>query len=505
MKGELMTSVAASPLEENLNRLAALRLRTEAFIDGRFVPAQDRATFPNVSPRDGRVIAHVALCGPQDVDSAVAAARRAFDEGPWPRMHPRERRAVLLRLARLIFEHREELALLEALDMGKPVSDALAVDLRVTVQSFEYFAEAIDKFSDEVAPTGTDTLATVTREPIGVVGAVVPWNFPLMLASWKLAPALATGNSVVLKPAEQSPLTALRLAELAAEAGIPDGVLNVVPGDGPGTGAAIGLHPHIDAVTFTGSGAVGRKFLRYSAESNLKKVSLELGGKNPQIVFRDAPDDDTVAEAIATGIFFNAGEVCSAGSRLLVHSSRRDGIVEAVVARARRLQADDPLDPRTRLGALVEEPHLQKVLGYIEGAVAEGADVLVGGRRVREETGGYYLEATVLDGLGRDATAVREEIFGPVLTIQTFETVEEAVELANDTPYGLAAAVWTTDLSTAHLTARAIRAGTVWVNCFDDSDVTVPFGGYKQSGMGRDKSLHALEKYTELKTTWIKL
>jgi acyl-CoA reductase-like NAD-dependent aldehyde dehydrogenase len=447
----------------------------------------------------------VALCGAEDVDDAVAAARRAFEDGRWRLQHPRQRRRVLQRLARLVEEHRDELALVESLDMGQPVSDALAVDLRVTVQTLDFFAEAVDKSYDEVAPTDHRTLATITREPIGVVGAVVPWNFPLMLAAWKLGPALATGNSVVLKPAEQSPLTALRLAELAAEAGLPDGVLNVVPGDGPGTGAAIGLHPDVDAVTFTGSGPVGRQFLRYAADSNLKQVSLELGGKNPQIVMADAPDTEVVAKAVATGIFFNAGEVCSAGSRLLVHRSRHDELVDAEVRAAQALQPSDPLDPATRLGALVEEPHLHRVMGFVRNAVDDGAQVLAGGRRAREDSGGYYVEATVLGDVTPQMEVVREEVFGPVLAVLPFDTVEEAVQLANDTRYGLAAAVWSRDISTAHLTARAIRAGTVWVNCFDESDVTVPFGGYKESGIGRDKSLHALEKYTQLKTTWVQL
>ncbi|MDL4776507.1 aldehyde dehydrogenase [Actinomadura xylanilytica] len=480
-------------------------LRTDLFVDGGFRPAASGRTFPCVSPRDGRVIAEIAEGDAADVDAAVAAARAAFEDGRWRHRHPRERRAVLRRLSELVEAHREELARTESLDMGKPVSDALAVDLRVAVQTLDFFAEAVDKVYDQVAPTDARTLATITREPLGVVAAIVPWNFPLMLAAWKLAPALATGNSVVLKPAEQSPLTALRLAELAAEAGLPPGVLNVVTGFGPTAGAALGRHPGVDAVAFTGSGEVGRLLLHSAADSNLKRVALELGGKSPQIVLADAPDTETVARAVAGGIFFNQGEVCSAGSRLLVHRSRKDELLDAVVRASEAMRPGDPLDPATTMGALVERAHLDRVLGHLATAREEGAAVVTGGGRVLEETGGFYVEPTVLDAVTPDMRVAREEVFGPVLAVLPFDDEDEAVALANGTPYGLAAAVWTRDLSKAHLMARAVRAGTVWVNCFDDSDVTVPFGGYGQSGFGRDKSLHALDEYTQLKTTWIRL
>lgn len=497
--------MTAPALRTNLDYLRNLNFPTNAFINGEFHASREGRRFARTSPRDGATIAHVADCGARDVDDAVRSARHAFEDGRWSGQHPRTRRKALQRLARLVEEHRDELALLESFDMGKPVAEALAVDLRVTVQSYDFFAEAVDKLYDEVAPTDAETLATITREPLGVIGTVVPWNFPLMLASWKLAPALAAGNSVVLKPAEQSPLTALRFAELAAEAGLPDGVLNVVPGDGPVTGRALGTHPDVDAIAFTGSGEVGREFLRYSADSNLKQVSLELGGKNPQIVMPDAPDIPHLAREIATGCFFNQGEVCSAGSRLLVHRSRRDELVEAVSQAARDLTPADPIDPATRLGALVEKSHLERVRGFVNGAVDAGATLLAGGHQAREDTGGFYLEATVLDDVTPDMTIANQEVFGPVLAVLPFDTVEEAIALANGTDYGLAAAVWTRDISTAHRTARAIKAGTVWVNCYDASDVSVPFGGYRQSGFGRDKSLHAFDKVTQLKTTWVQL
>lgn len=497
--------MTAPALRTNLDFLRSLNFPTNAFINGEFHPSREDRRFARVSPRDGATIAHVADCCAYDVDDAVRSARHAFEDGRWSGQHPRARRKTLQRLAQLVEDHRNELALLESFDMGKPVAEALAVDLRVTVQSYDFFAEAVDKLYDEVAPTDAQTLATITREPLGVIGTVVPWNFPLMLASWKLAPALAAGNSVVLKPAEQSPLTALRFAELAAEAGLPDGVLNVVPGDGPVTGRALGTHPDVDAIAFTGSGQVGREFLRYSADSNLKQVSLELGGKNPQIVMPDAPDIPHLAREIATGCFFNQGEVCSAGSRLLVHRSRRDELVEAVSQAARDLAPADPIDPNTRLGALVEKSHLDRVRGFVDGAVDAGATVLAGGHQAREDTGGFYLEATVLDDVTPDMTIANQEVFGPVLAVLPFDTVDEAIALANGTDYGLAAAVWTRDISTAHRTARAIKAGTVWVNCYDASDISVPFGGYRQSGFGRDKSLHAFDKVTQLKTTWVQL
>ncbi|MFI6735242.1 aldehyde dehydrogenase [Nonomuraea sp. NPDC050451] len=476
-------------------------LPTHHHIDGADEPGGG-ATFKAVSPRDGRLLAEVADAGPAEVDLAVAAARRAFDQGPWPRLAPAERGRALLRLADLIEERRADLALTISLEMGKPIKDAYDIELRAAVSTFRWYGQLADKLTDESPHTAPDALALVTREPTGVVGAVVPWNFPLTIASWKVAPALAAGCTVVLKPSERSPLSALALARLATEAGLPPGVLNVVTGDGPTAGRALGLHPDVDVLAFTGSTAVGRHFLRYSADSNLKRVWLELGGKSPNIILPDAPDLDRAAATAAWGIFFNQGEMCTAPSRLLVHSSIAERVTESIVARARELRVGDPLDPATEMGPLAGETHLARVLDHVTSGVEEGARLLAGGTR---RPNGSYLEPTVFDRVTPGMRLAREEIFGPVLSVLTFDDLDDAVALANATEYGLAAGLWTADLSTAHKVARALRAGTVWVNCYEEGDLTVPFGGMKQSGNGRDKSAHALEKYTEVKTTWIQL
>ncbi|MFF9030952.1 aldehyde dehydrogenase [Streptomyces iakyrus] len=494
----------AVPHDEWLRRAKAFQLSGAHHIDGA-EEAGAGAVFPVVSPRDGRVVAEVADGGAAEVDAAVAAARRAFDTGPWPRLAPAERGRALLRLAGLLEERREELALTVTMEMGKPISDAYGIELRAVINTFLWYGQLADKLTDESPHTAPDALALVTREPAGVVGAVVPWNFPLTLAGWKIAPALAAGCTVVLKPSENSPLSALLLARLATEAGLPPGVLNVVTGDGPTAGRALGLHPDVDVLAFTGSTAVGRHFLRYAADSNLKRVWLELGGKSPNIVLPDAPDLEKAAATAAWGIFFNQGEMCTAPSRLLVHSSIAERVTEAVVRRARELNVGDPLDPETEMGALVGRAHLDRVTGYIRHGVDEGARLRTGGDRVLAETGGTYLEPTVFDRVDPGSRLAREEIFGPVLSVLAFDDLDEAVRLANVTEYGLAAGLWTSDLSTAHRVSRALKAGTVWVNCYEEGDLTVPFGGMKQSGNGRDKSAHALEKYTELKTTWIQL
>jgi 4-guanidinobutyraldehyde dehydrogenase/NAD-dependent aldehyde dehydrogenase len=497
--------MAAQPQISWHDRAREIRPRTQAFINGKYVDAKSGETFDCLSPIDGRMIAKIASTDSADVDAAVAAARAAFNKGSWSRMAPVQRKRTLLKFADLIRKYSEELALLETIDMGKPISDSLGIDMRGAQNSIAWFGEAIDKVYDEIAPTHHKSLAMITREPMGVVGAIVPWNFPLMMAAWKIGPALATGNSMVLKPSEKSPLTAIRVAEIAMEAGIPEGVLNVLPGFGQTAGKALALHMDVDCVAFTGSTATGKLMLQYAGQSNLKRVWLECGGKSPNVVLADCADLDKAAAAAADAIFFNQGEMCSAGSRLVVHESVRDKLLEKIAAIAGNYRPGDPLDADTRLGAIVDQVQLGTVLRYIDSGRSEGARVALGGKQVRESTGGYYVEPTIFDDVKPTMKIAREEIFGPVLSTLTFKSVEEAIEIANGVVYGLAAAVWSRDITTAHRVARALRAGTVWVNCYEASDITVPFGGFKQSGNGRDKSLHSLEKYVELKTTWVDL
>ncbi|MFJ3483348.1 aldehyde dehydrogenase [Pseudomonas sp. NPDC090202] len=486
-------------------RAARQTFPDKAWIGGQPVAALSGATFESVNPATNAVLAQMAACDAADVDLAVAAARDAFENGHWARMAPVERKKVLLRLAELMLANREELALLESLNMGKPVMDALNIDVPGAAHVFAWYGEALDKLYDQVAPTAANAVATITREAIGVVGAVVPWNFPLDMAAWKLAPALAAGNSVVLKPAEQSSFSALRLAQLAQEAGLPDGVLNVVTGLGITAGRALGLHSDVDCLVFTGSTEVGKYFMQYSAQSNLKQVWLECGGKSANLVFDDCRDLDLAAEKAAFGIFFNQGEVCSANSRLFVQRSIHDEFVERLISKARDWLPGDPLNPASRAGAIVDATQTGRIVAAIAQGREQGAELVAGGRQLSFDGSDNFIEPTIFTQVRPDSALSCEEIFGPVLAVTAFDTEDEAVALANDSIYGLAASVWSDDLNRAHRVAKRLRAGTVSVNTVDALDVSVPFGGFKQSGFGRDLSLHAFDKYTQLKTTWIQL
>ncbi|MCJ8169528.1 aldehyde dehydrogenase [Atopomonas sediminilitoris] len=486
-------------------RAKALNIEGRAFIHGTYCDAVAGATFDCISPVDGRFLVKVASCDAADAEKAVADARSVFASGVWSQMAPAERKKIMVRFADLLDAHAEELALLETLDMGKPINDALNVDVPGASRAIRWSGEAIDKIYDEVAATPHNELGLVTREPVGVVAAIVPWNFPMIMTAWKLGPALATGNSVIVKPSEKSPLTALRMAQLALEAGIPAGVLNVLPGYGHTVGKALALHMDVDTLVFTGSTKIAKQLMIYAGESNMKRVWLEAGGKSANIVFADAPCLQDAAEAAAAAICFNQGEMCTAGSRLLVERSIKDQFMPMVVDAMRGWQTGHALDPETKVGALVDEGHLRSVLGYIEAGKAEQATLLCGGAQTLQDTGGVYVEPTIFDNANNAMRIAQEEIFGPVLTVIPFDSTEEAIQIANDSIYGLAAAIWTSNLSKAHQTARALRVGSMWVNQYDGGDMTAPFGGYKQSGNGRDKSLHAFDKYTELKATWIKL
>lgn len=475
---------------------------TQALIGGVWVDAQSGATFETTNPANGTVLSTLPACGAADVDAAVAAARAAFDAGVWSDLHPSQRKAILCKLADLIDQNTVELAVMEAIDAGKPITDCLNIDIPETANCIRWHAEAQDKLYDQIAPSAPTGLGLIVREPIGVVGAVLPWNFPLMMMAWKIGPALATGNSVIVKPAEQTPLTALRLSELALEAGVPPGVLNVITGMGPDCGEPLGRHMDVDAITFTGSTEVGRKFLEYAAQSNLKEVCLEMGGKSAAVILEDARDIEKIAEIQANAIFWNMGENCTANSRIICHEAHYDALVAAMAKQAAAWILGDQMDPGTQNGPLVSEEHFAKVAGLVATGKAQGGRVVQGG----DGAGGLMFQPTVFADITRDMDIFQQEIFGPVVGITKAASDDEAIALANDTEYGLAATLYTADLTKAHRYARKLRAGTVGVNAYSEGEISTPFGGFKASGFGgRDNGIHAHEQYTELKTIWINL
>ena len=475
---------------------------TKILINNRWVDSRSGKTFATVNPATGEEICQIAEADAADVDEAVKAARKAFESGPWSRMSAAERGRLLYKLAELVEEHADELAMLESLDNGKPYHVAKAADLGLSVATYRYYAGWADKVQGRTVPVSGNYFTYTRHEPVGVVGQIIPWNFPILMLTWKLAPALATGNTVVMKPAEQTPLTALRIGELILEAGFPEGVVNILPGYGPTAGAAIASHMDIDKVAFTGSTEVGHLIMEAAAKSNLKRVTLELGGKSPNIVFADADMQEAV-EGCHFGLFFNQGQCCCAGSRLFVESKCYDEFVERSVARARKRTVGDPLDPSTEQGPQVDDVQFEKVMGYIEAGKREGAKLAHGGKRVGDR--GYFIEPTVFVDVQDDMKIAREEIFGPVMSIIKFDSMDDVVRRANSTMYGLAAAVWTRDIGKAHAIANKVRAGTVWVNCYDVFDPGAPFGGFKQSGIGREMGEYGLTQYTELKTVTVKL
>ncbi|BBQ01943.1 aldehyde dehydrogenase (plasmid) [Burkholderia sp. SFA1] len=493
-------------LKEWQRKAENLSLDGRAFIAGQRCNAASNETFGTLNPSTGKVLVEVAKCDAKDIDRAVVAARDAFESGVWSKAAPSHRKAVLQRLAQLIDENAEELALLEALEAGKPISECMGLDIPESAACIRWHAEVTDKRYDALSPSGASVVSMITREPIGVVGAVLPWNFPALMLAWKIGPALSVGNSVIVKPAEQTSLSTLRIADLAHEAGVPPGVFSVVTGFGESAGQALGLHADVDLIAFTGSTETGKRFLRYSADTNLKRVVLECGGKNPQVVLPDVANLDAVAEQAVAAAFWNMGENCSAGSRILVHSSQKAELLQKVQAVLEGWRTGDPLDPDVKLGSLIEEKHYEKVLSHIEKAKAEGARVVCGGNATLKESGGWFVEPTIFDNVTHDMSIARDEVFGPVVCFIEYADIDEAVRIANDTCYGLAASLWTDNVNQAHKVAARIRAGTVTVNCFGEGDLSTPFGGFKQSGFGgRDKSVYAHDQYCELKTTWLKL
>jgi len=492
-------------LEKYQEIAGSLVFNQKALIDGALVDSISGKTFETVSPGTGQVITTVTSCGPEDVHMAVKAARKAFDSGIWSRMDPSDRKKILFRFADLIEKNRLELAVTESIDSGKPISDTYEGDIPETVECFRFSAEAIDKLNDEVTPTADGSINIVRREPIGVCAAILPWNFPILMAAWKLAPILASGNTVVVKPAKLTSLTLLKLAELSLEAGIPAGVLNIVPGSGASVGDTLANHMDVDLITFTGSTEVGRNLLSCSGNSNIKRVLLEMGGKNPCVVMPDIKDLDWAAEQIVCAGLWNMGENCTQNSRILIHKDIKDKLLPKILKEAEKWTVGNPLDPDNRLGPVIEEKHMENILGYIEKGKAEGAKVIYGGERILSETGGFYIKPCVFGDVTPDMAIAREEIFGPVFAVLTFNDMEEAIQMANDTEYGLHASVWSDNINDIYKLSSSIRAGVISVNHFSEGDMTTPFGGFKQSGfMSRDKSIWALKQYSEIKSVFIK-
>jgi aldehyde dehydrogenase (NAD+) len=475
---------------------------TKLLINNRWIASESGKTFATINPSTGEEICQVAEADAADVNKAVHAARAAFEHGPWRKMPASERGRLMNRLADLIEKHADDLARLESLDNGKPVGVAKAVDVAATVACYRYFAGWADKVQGKTIPIDGNYFCYTRHEPVGVVGQIIPWNFPMLMQAWKLAPALATGNTVVMKPAEQTPLSALRIGELIVEAGFPEGVVNLLPGFGPTAGAAIASHMDVDKVAFTGSTEVGHLIMEAAAKSNLKRVSLELGGKSPNIVFADVDLDEAV-EGAHFGLFFNHGQCCCAGSRVFVEEKIYEQFVEKSGARARKRTVGDPFDPQTEQGPQVDQAQFDKVMGYIDSGRREGANLVCGGERVGDR--GYFIQPTVFSEVQDDMKIAKEEIFGPVMSIIPFKSLDEVVARANRTDYGLAAAVWTRDIQKAHAVANSVRAGTVWVNCYNILDTRAPFGGFKQSGIGRELGEYGLQQYTEVKTVIVKL
>lgn len=483
-----------------------LKLVTKALIDGRFVSSKTGEMFTTVNPANGQIITEIASCKAEDVEMAVGAAKRAFEDGRWSKLEPSKRKEILIRFANLIMEHQEELAVMETLDSGKPIRDTLNGDVPETAMTFSWHSELIDKLEDVITATDAEHLSMVVREPLGVVAAILPWNFPMQMAAWKLAPILASGNCVVVKPAQLTSLTMLKLGELAMEAGIPEGVLNILPGSGSLIGNILAKHPEVAAVTFTGSTEVGKQLLGVAGGSNAKRVFLEMGGKNPCIVMPDVNNLDYAAEQAVMAVFWNMGENCTSNSKLLVHNSIKEIFLEKVIEKTKEWKTGNPFDPENKLGALIEPKHMQRILEYVRIGKEEGARLIWGGERLYEETGGNYVAPAVFDQVNADMRIAREEMFGPILAVMSFETEQEVIRLANDTEYGLQASLFCDDVKTAHRMARQLNAGTVSVNCYSEGDITTPFGGFKQSGfLGRDKSRWANQQYTELKTIWMQL